>query len=205
VATIASLALRRVARQGPAAHRQHTNVGVLVGHSYGGFVITDAAGGRSDVLALVYAAAFLPSAGDSVVSMGAGSFLHRRSPIWSSRALRERPPRTLITPCFPTNFAQDLRADDAAVLNAAQRAVNLQIVGTPSGPVATRHGLAVVRMPAALAGPSLREAKGFMTPASCCPRHTSSSQAIPPQRPNRSGNLGRSAVRHHKGLSHVRR
>jgi pimeloyl-ACP methyl ester carboxylesterase len=110
---------------------------ILVGHSYGGFVITDAAAGRSDVLALVYSAAFLPSAGDTIVGMGAGfvpsqAFAHLiftgtpgASPAYIDHAV------------FPYYFAQDLRAEDAAELNAAQRAVNLQIVGTPSGPVAT--------------------------------------------------------------------
>ena len=41
------------AQQGPV---------VLVGHSYGGAVITDAAAGRSGVKALVYVAAFAPDA-----------------------------------------------------------------------------------------------------------------------------------------------
>src|SRR5277367_3664828 len=35
---------------------------VLVGHSYGGFVITDAATGNSNVKALVYVDAFIPAA-----------------------------------------------------------------------------------------------------------------------------------------------
>ncbi|MFM7685770.1 MAG: alpha/beta hydrolase, partial [Actinomycetota bacterium] len=42
---------------------------VLVGHSYGGAVITQAAAERSDVAHLVYLAAFVPAAGESVISL----------------------------------------------------------------------------------------------------------------------------------------
>ena len=44
---------------------------VLVGHSYGGFVLTNAATGNANVKALVYVAAFAPDQGDSVSSLGA--------------------------------------------------------------------------------------------------------------------------------------
>ena len=42
---------------------------VLVGHSYGGVVITNAATGNPNVKALVYIAAFAPDQGDSVLSL----------------------------------------------------------------------------------------------------------------------------------------
>ncbi|MEY4173669.1 MAG: hypothetical protein RI900_834 [Actinomycetota bacterium] len=42
---------------------------VLVGHSYGGAVITQAAAERTDVAHLVYLAAFVPEPGESVVGM----------------------------------------------------------------------------------------------------------------------------------------
>ncbi|WP_328474164.1 alpha/beta hydrolase [Actinoplanes sp. NBC_00393] len=42
---------------------------VLVGHSYGGVVITNAATGNKNVKALVYVAAFAPAAGDTVVGL----------------------------------------------------------------------------------------------------------------------------------------
>ena len=49
---------------------------VLVGHSYGGFVITNAATGNSNVKALVYVDAFIPAAGDTLGSLtGTGSCL----------------------------------------------------------------------------------------------------------------------------------
>ena len=42
---------------------------VLVGHSYGGLVITEAASGNSNVKALVYVAAFIPSPGESAFAL----------------------------------------------------------------------------------------------------------------------------------------
>jgi pimeloyl-ACP methyl ester carboxylesterase len=42
---------------------------VLVGHSYGGPVITEAANGRSNVKALVYVSAFAPETGESSLSL----------------------------------------------------------------------------------------------------------------------------------------
>ena len=45
---------------------------ILVGHSYGGFVITNAATGRKDVRGLVYTAAYVPDAGETINSLGDG-------------------------------------------------------------------------------------------------------------------------------------
>src|SRR6185295_6408240 len=42
---------------------------VLVGHSYGGMVITNAATGNANVKALVYIAAFVPDVGDSLLGL----------------------------------------------------------------------------------------------------------------------------------------
>ena len=41
---------------------------ILVGHSYGWFVITNAASGRSDVRGLVYTAAYVPDSGEDARS-----------------------------------------------------------------------------------------------------------------------------------------
>ena len=43
---------------------------ILVGHSYGGAVITEAAAGSSNVKALVYIAAFAPEAGEAIGAFG---------------------------------------------------------------------------------------------------------------------------------------
>ena len=46
---------------------------VLVGHSYGGVVITNAAEGGGDVKALVYVNAFIPDVGENVFTILGGS------------------------------------------------------------------------------------------------------------------------------------
>src|SRR5262249_56634955 len=46
---------------------------VLVGHSYGGVVITNAAEGGGDVKALVYVNAFIPDIGENVFTILGGS------------------------------------------------------------------------------------------------------------------------------------
>jgi pimeloyl-ACP methyl ester carboxylesterase len=70
---------------------------VLVGHSYGGMVITHAASGQTNVKALVYVAAFAPDVGETAGGLDAKfSGLSPRScastagaaPGWCSRSLR---------------------------------------------------------------------------------------------------------------------
>ena len=46
---------------------------LLVGHSYGGMVVTHAAAGRDDVARLVYLAAFMPDTGESLVELTGGA------------------------------------------------------------------------------------------------------------------------------------
>jgi len=109
---------------------------VLVGHSYGGEVITDAELGRSDVVSLVYTAAFAPDQGESLASLGAGYSPPAALPhLIFSGVLFASP--CLIDPAyFPADFAQDLSPMVAAALNAQQRAFNFPIFFTPSGPAA---------------------------------------------------------------------
>jgi len=111
---------------------------ILVGHSYGGAVISNAAAGRSDILGLVYSAAFVPDQGDTLVSLGTGftpsdvaNHFVWTGPPFAPGSL------ALIDPAFfPQFFAQDLPAKKAAALNAAQRPIAfIPIFVTPSGPV----------------------------------------------------------------------
>jgi pimeloyl-ACP methyl ester carboxylesterase len=109
---------------------------VLVGHSYGGEVITNAAFGRSDVVSLVYTAAFAPDQGESLQSLGAGYSPPAALPhlIFSGAPFASP---CLIDPAyFRADFAQDLNPRAAAALNAQQRAFNFPIFFTPSGPAA---------------------------------------------------------------------
>jgi len=89
---------------------------VLVGHSYGGAVITEA--GRSDkVAALVYVAAFAPDTGESVSTLIA-------DPPPGAPVPPILPPRDgflLLDPAkFGASFAADLPAAEAAFMAASQ-------------------------------------------------------------------------------------
>jgi pimeloyl-ACP methyl ester carboxylesterase len=109
---------------------------ILVAHSYGGIVISNAASGRPDVLGLVFSAAFVPDEGDSIFSLGAGfqtseAFNHF---IWTGAPFGS--PAFIDPAFFPQFFCQDLNPKLAATLNAEQIPANFSIVLTPSGPVA---------------------------------------------------------------------
>jgi pimeloyl-ACP methyl ester carboxylesterase len=111
---------------------------VLVGHSYGGEVITNAAVGHANVKALVYIAAFAPDQGESglaLVGLNPGSQL--------GETLVVRPYAVAgggggadgyVDPAkFRTVMAADLRGSDAALLAAQQRPVDLAALQAPSG------------------------------------------------------------------------
>jgi pimeloyl-ACP methyl ester carboxylesterase len=109
---------------------------LLVAHSYGGIVISNAAAGRTDILGLVYTAAFVPDEGDSIVTLGEGytppaalGHLVFTGDPWASPAY--------IDPAyFHEVFAADLTVEQAAEFNAAQQPANPAILVSPSGPVA---------------------------------------------------------------------
>ena len=74
---------------------------VLVGHSYGGAVITEA-GTHDKVVALVYIAAFAPDGGESVDALGgnpgaAGRRSSLRLAASTSRTARSSTPRSVLT------------------------------------------------------------------------------------------------------------
>ena len=100
---------------------------VLVGHSYGGEVITNAATGDSRVKALVYDDAYLPEQGEDLVDLTtAGScfavqdrstvFTFVGDPVSPSGAVAYVKPAV-----FPGCFANGLPASAGAVLAATQR------------------------------------------------------------------------------------
>src|SRR6266516_5815206 len=109
---------------------------ILVGHSYGGIVISNAAYGRSDVLGLVFTAAFVPDQGDSILSLGQG--FKPPAPLAHLAFTGEffNSPAFIAPPFFRPTFAQDVPVNQANAMNAAQRPINAPILGTPSGPVA---------------------------------------------------------------------
>jgi pimeloyl-ACP methyl ester carboxylesterase len=109
---------------------------VLVGHSYGGEVITNAAFGRSDVVSLVYTAAFAPDQGESLQSLGAGYNPPAAVPHLIFSGAPFASPCLIDPTYFRADFAQDLSPSVAAALSAQQRAFNFPIFFTPSGPAA---------------------------------------------------------------------
>ena len=116
---------------------------VLVGHSYGGAVITNAAVGADNVKALVYIAAFALDEGESA---GAGTALGSDGPppdLTQVVDIRPFPDAGegngdayLKVAIFPQAFCQDLPAELAAVMAAGQRPAALATLVEPSGPPA---------------------------------------------------------------------
>jgi pimeloyl-ACP methyl ester carboxylesterase len=109
---------------------------ILVGHSYGGYVVTNVAFGRTDVQALVFTAAFTPDEGDTLLSLGVGylppaGLAHL---VWTGEPFASL---AYIDPAwFRHDFAQDLNPKLAAQLSDHQQPIALPILTTPSGPAA---------------------------------------------------------------------
>jgi len=104
---------------------QKENV-ILVGHSYGGAVITDAAAGNSKVKGLVYVAAFAPDAGEAL-----GGLIERFSPSPLATALVPDSAGFLYIDRSKSQevFANDLTKDEAALLASTQKPIAGAIFG----------------------------------------------------------------------------
>ncbi|WP_061016995.1 alpha/beta hydrolase [Microbacterium sp. CCH5-D1] len=90
---------------------------LLVGHSYGGAVITEA-GDLPNVVGLVYVAAFAPDAGES-----AGQITQENPPAAVDAIAPDSDGYLWIAQDrFHESFAQDLSADDALVMAVTQKA-----------------------------------------------------------------------------------
>ena len=111
---------------------------VLVGHSYGGSVITNAAAEVSNVTGLVYVDGYAPAVGETSMSLnGAGSVLNR-----SASELYEQTPypgapaggveTSLKLPVFIRSFGNDLPASQDKLLWATQGAATNVAFATPS-------------------------------------------------------------------------
>ena len=122
---------------------------ILVGHSYGGAVITNAARGAANVVALVYIAAFIPDEGTSVAT----SYDPQAHPgsLLTPDALVVRPTANPVAPggqdadlyirpdLFRAIFAADQNRDTAAVMAATQRPLSAFAFTEPSGAPAWGH------------------------------------------------------------------
>ena len=114
---------------------------VLVGHSYGGAVITNAATGNTQVKALVYVDAFIPDQGDTVLQLvGAvpGSHLGGDpTTVFNFVPYPGAAPGDadlyVKTSIYPDAFTNGLPPATGAVLAATQRPLTLSSFAEPSG------------------------------------------------------------------------
>jgi pimeloyl-ACP methyl ester carboxylesterase len=115
---------------------------VLVGHSYGGMVITEAASGSDAVVALVYVGAFCPDSGESTLSLSTkfpgstlGETLVGYPVSTGGNELR------IADDAFPSQFAADVPVAKAVVMAATQRPVTEAALseGLPASEAAWRR------------------------------------------------------------------
>jgi pimeloyl-ACP methyl ester carboxylesterase len=152
---------------------------VAVGHSYGGAVITNAATQATNVLGLVYVAAFAPDEGETLGAVEASS---KDSVLNSALVPRQYPTADgesatefYIDPAKAREaFAGDLSDQQAALIAATQRPVAEAAFGEPNGPPAWKHlpswtvlatrdkaaGTDVIRSMAERAGAKITEVDG---------------------------------------------
>jgi pimeloyl-ACP methyl ester carboxylesterase len=153
---------------------------LLVGHSYGGAVITNAAASAPNVAGLVFVAAFAPDEGENLGDLSAGS---KDSVLNSALVQRQYPTgqgtetatEFAIDPAlFREAFAADLPTEQTAVMAATQRPVAASAFTDVSGPPAWKTlpswavvatgdkaaGSDVVRSMAQRAGADILEVEG---------------------------------------------
>jgi pimeloyl-ACP methyl ester carboxylesterase len=153
---------------------------LLAGHSYGGAVITNAATSASNVVGLVYVAAFAPDEGENLGDVENGS----KDSVLNSALVQYNYPTgqdgqasvefAINPPLLREAFAADLPAETTALMAATQRPVAAAAFSDASGPPAWRRlpswavvgtgdkaaGADVVRSMAQRAGADIVEVEG---------------------------------------------
>lgn len=105
---------------------------VLVGHSYGGMVMTAAAAGNPNVKKLVYVAAFAPAPGESVIELAGrypGSTLGET--LVEFKLPDGGTDNYIDQAKFRHQFAQDVSADQASLMAATQRPIAAAALNEP--------------------------------------------------------------------------
>lgn len=124
---------------------QITGPVLLVGHSYGGAIISNAAAGAANVVGLVFVAAFAPDEGEVLQTVTAES---RDAVLGTALVPLQYPTghdsetavEFAINPAlFREAFAADLPAEQTAVMAAVQRPVSVLAFSEPSGPAAWKR------------------------------------------------------------------
>lgn len=107
---------------------------LLVGHSYGGAVLSEA-GNEPNVVGLVFVAAFAPDAGESP-----GGITEQHPPAAFGNIAPDSDGYLWVTPAaFHESFAQDLDEDAAWVMAVTQKAPLASTFGDPVTDPAWRH------------------------------------------------------------------
>ncbi|MFE0604282.1 alpha/beta fold hydrolase [Streptomyces sp. NPDC058892] len=110
---------------------------ILVGHSYGGAVITNAATAIPDVKALVYIAAFIPEKGESLGGLmeqhpDTGAPPLPTAPFPFTRPDGTNATEVMLDPArFHAAFAADVPAATSALMAASQRPIAAEAFGQP--------------------------------------------------------------------------
>jgi pimeloyl-ACP methyl ester carboxylesterase len=118
---------------------------LAVGHSYGGAVLTNAAAHASNVVGLVYVAAFAPDEGETLGAVEGGS----KDSVLNSALVPHHYPsgnggepgvEFAIEPTkFHDAFAADVPAEQTAVMAATQRPIAEKAFSEPNGEPAWKH------------------------------------------------------------------
>ena len=112
---------------------------VLVGHSYGGAVITNAATGNPNVKALVYVNAFAPSAGESATALAGPDSALSADPTTVFDFVPATLPPTPDTELYLkkstvfASFAPELSSTGKSLVAATQRPATIGALNEPSG------------------------------------------------------------------------
>jgi pimeloyl-ACP methyl ester carboxylesterase len=107
---------------------------ILVGHSYGGFVITNAGYNNQNVTGLVYVSAFGPDEGESTANFVDVSKLPPGLLVFDSGGFAYINPEM-----FHQAFVQDANATEAEIMAVVQKPAHQSILTEPSGPPAWKQ------------------------------------------------------------------
>jgi pimeloyl-ACP methyl ester carboxylesterase len=107
---------------------------LLVGHSYGGFVITNAGYNNPNVTGLVYVAAFAPDEGQSISNFVDPAALPPGFFIFDSGGFGYINPEM-----FHQAFVQDVNNTEAEIMAIAQKPAHQSLLAEPSGPPAWKQ------------------------------------------------------------------
>ena len=115
---------------------------VLVGHSYGGAVITDAATGNANVKALVYDDAYIPALGENITTLSSAQSALAPGALNPASVFKlvnyPDPPAAnvvdtyLLPSIVAADFAPDVSPAEQALLTATQSPTSLTALGQPS-------------------------------------------------------------------------